>query len=274
MTVIHDYKLVKRIGKGMYGEVWQAHHIHNKKKVAVKIERKSTTNTLKHETIVLRHLKMLRCIPQFRLFCHSSNYNYIVMEILGETIDVYFNNIPIEDRIGEIKWIGVKMLACLREIHENGIIHRDVKPGNFLLSRDKKDIKIIDFGLAKQFITTQNHHKPCIKTSKMIGTLRYISTHVHEGYEPSRRDDVISMVYTIIYLWEKNLPWQGVTDYVNIHKNQIVYELKKTSSVAGLGIDISSRIDDMLEYVYSLTYYDEPDYDYMSFLLKTIDTRE
>ncbi len=70
MTVIHDYKLVKRIGTGMYGEVWQAHHIHNKKNVAVKIERKSTTNTLKHETIVLRHLK---CYDVF----HNLDYSVI-----------------------------------------------------------------------------------------------------------------------------------------------------------------------------------------------------
>ena len=271
MIVIQDYKLIDRIGKGMYGEVWQGHHILNKRNIAIKVERKSSINSLKREMIILQHLKTLRCIPFVKLFGQTVIYNYIVMEILGGTIESYCSDIlPNTERIDEIKWIGLNMLNCLREIHENGIIHRDIKPSNFLLTCDKKNIKLIDFGLARQFKDNQGRHKPPTQHKHLIGTLRYISTHVHEGCEPSRRDDVISMTYILLYLWNKSLPWQSVTDCGKITKTQLVYEFKKILVVDELRIDISSKMDDILEYVYSLAYYDEPDYDYMSFLLNTI----
>lgn len=271
MNIIHDYTLVKRIGTGMYGDVWQAHHIHNKKEIAVKVERKSTINSLKYEMIILRHLKHLQCIPNIGLFGQTPIHNYIVMELLGNTIDVYYDTIPNNERIGEIKWIGLKMLDCLREIHVNSIIHRDIKPENFLLTSDKKSIKLIDFGLAKQFTDNQGRHKPCIKQSKLVGTMSYISTYVHEGYEPCRRDDLISMTYILIYLWNQSLPWQGLKDCGNNNKIQQMYDLKTIMEPVDLCVNFSTKIVDILDYVFMLGYSDEPDYEYLSFLLKTIE---
>jgi hypothetical protein len=106
--------------------------------------------------------------------------------------------------------------------------------------------------------------------SRLIGTLRYISTHVHEGIEPSRRDDLISMVYVIIYMLKKTLPWQGMNSIGKYSKTQITYEQKKTTDNYVICHGLSTKIVDMLEYVYTLGYYDKPDYDYLAFLIKTM----
>jgi len=269
-NTLDDYKLINRIGVGTYGEVWQAYHIQNKSIVAIKVERNSSVNTLRFESTLLRHLKQLSCVPDVKYIGHTSRYTYMAMELLGTSVDVYCSSLPEECQFQEIKWIGLHMLECLREIHVRGIVHRDIKPDNFLLTRDNKSLKLIDFGLAKQYIDPRGRHKPYMTQSRLIGTLRYISTHVHEGIEPSRRDDLISMVYVIIYILKKTLPWQGMNSIGKYSKTQITYEQKKTTDNCVICHGLSTKIVDMLEYVYTLGYYDKPDYDYLAFLIKTM----
>lgn len=270
MTILHDYKLVNIVGKGMYGEVWKAQHIVNKKKVAIKIEKK-LSGTLKREVVILRHLKHLSCIPELKIFGQTISYNYIAMELLGDTIEVYCNMLSEQEKNDEIKWVGLKMMDCLREIHENGVIHCDVTPRNFILTTDKKKVKIVDFGLARQFVDGQGHHKPVKRHMKMTGSFLYMSTHIHEGYEPCRRDDVISVIYVISYLLNSTLPWQCISNLGNIEKNQLIYQMKKGVTGYDLHNSVFSKMNDLLEYVYSLTYYDDVDYDYVSFLINTLD---
>ena len=86
MNIIHDYKLLEKIGIGSYGEVWKAYHIQTKKNVAIKIERKSNKNILKCETIILRYLKDLNLVPKVKYYGYTNSYNYMIMELLGDTI--------------------------------------------------------------------------------------------------------------------------------------------------------------------------------------------
>ena len=282
MTIINNYKLIKKIGKGSYGEVWKARHIYRQKDVAIKVETKGKRNTLKIETILLRYLSNIGEVPYVKFYGESDTFTYMILELLGAHISDYYFNIS-EKNINELKWIGLKMLSSIRDIHDYGIIHRDIKPDNFLLTTNNKNIKIIDFGLAKQYIDTNGKHKESVKHNNVIGTPRYISLHVHEKNSPSRRDDLISFVYVLLFLMNYSLPWQCIHGDSKEEKINNIYIVKKMLTHNELcsninyenltiveNLKIREKTEELINYVYSLTYHETPNYEYMMFLLKTI----
>lgn len=282
MTIINNYKLIKKIGKGSYGEVWKARHIYRQKDVAIKVETKGKKNTLKIEIMLLRYLSNIAEIPYVKFYGESDTFTYIILELLGSSISDYYFNLG-EKNINELKWIGLKMLSSIHDIHHYGIIHRDIKPDNFLLTTNNKNVKIIDFGLAKHYIDCDGKHKECVKHNNIIGTPRYISLYVHEKNSPSRRDDLISFVYVLLFLMNYSVPWQYVKGDSREEKINNVYIVKKgltnnqlcsNINYENLSIDenlkIREKMEEILNYVYSLTYDETPNYEYVRFLLKTI----
>ena len=251
--IINDYKLVEKIGRGSYGEVWKGINIQKSNNVAIKISKKSIKNILKMEIIILRHLKHLKVVPSVKYFGQTLNFDYIIMELLGDNIDVYYFGIT-EQTLGEIKWIGLKMLNCLKEIHNNGIIHRDIKPDNFLLglNNERKRIYIIDFGLCKSYMNNDEHN-PIKKINNLIGSLTYASINTHNCIELSRRDDMESLGYMLVFFYLGTLPWQELTSE-NI---DIIQKLKQ---------DITSNdkipqiLVNYIKYVRSLEYEEKPNY--------------
>ena len=101
--------------------------------------------------------------------------------------------------------------------------------------------------------------------------MRYISKNVHEGQEPSRRDDLISFVYILIFLLNKRLPWQQIKGESKEERILKVYNIKKNITYEKICSNISYKIKDMLDYVYNLKYEELPSYEYLSFLLTTIE---
>lgn len=93
------------------------------------------------------------------------------------------------------------------------MIHRDIKPENYVIgNEDITTLYMIDFGLAKYY-RDQNDgkHIPNIEKKGLIGTARYASVNAHLGKEQSRRDDMISIGYVLIYLATGKLPWMNIT---------------------------------------------------------------
>ena len=104
-------------------------------------------------------------------------------------------------------------LQCLQALHQLGYLYRDVKPANFMLKNQellnsKGRLYLIDLGLCKQFMRPDTGEHIKMKTNKkMIGTPVFCSINTHKGIENSRRDDLESWVYMIVYLVKK-LPWE------------------------------------------------------------------
>lgn len=269
MSVINDYKLKYKIGYGSYGEVWKASHIYKKKDVAIKIERKNK-NCLKKETITLRYLSNISYIPSVKYYGSINDYNYLIMELLGGSVYKYLNNYTEELKIIKVKVVAVKMLKAIEYIHKLGIIHRDIKPDNFLMTLNNKDVKIIDFGLAKQFISNNGTHKTNIKTSSIIGTLRYISYYVHDFNNPSRRDDIISFVYSITYIVYNELPWKDIDYSSKQERYHLTKDIKYNMCNTELYKKLPDKFKELITYSTELTYDEEPNYEYISFLIKTL----
>ena len=177
----------------------------------------------------------------------------------------YFNNI--------LKYM-ITMVEIMEKIHEKSVIHRDIKPENFMISQtqDREPIKklhIIDFGLSRVYMK-DGAHIPNKPNSSIVGTMRYISTHIHEGNVYSRRDDIISILYVIIYLLKGRLPWCGLKkkEGDNRTKAEIVYDMKKRTTIKQLCKGVPTIFERMLIYAYKMEFDEKPDYIYLKRLCK------
>ena len=174
----------------------------------------------------------------------------------------------------EVTGYLIEMLQIISRVHDAGIVHRDIKPENFMISFPKTDktpkenegktLHIIDFGLSK-FYKKGDKHVINTNDKSMVGTMRYVSAHVHDGNVYSRRDDVISILYVVIYLLKGTLPWCGLYPKKGdtITKEQMVYSKKVNTSSQEVCEGLPALFMKLLDYAYTLEFEDKPDYLYM-----------
>ena len=143
-----------RLGSGAFGDVYRGQNIINNQKIAIKCENKNTRHPqLQYETGVLQYLQGGKGIPIFYEFIPSQKYNFMIFELLGPSLETLFDSCSRKFSLKTILLLGEQMLSRVKFLHLRHLIHRDIKPDNFLMGiNDKKKIVyIIDFGLAKRF---------------------------------------------------------------------------------------------------------------------------
>jgi serine/threonine protein kinase len=134
-------------------------------------------------------------------------------------------------------------------VHSRSFIHRDIKPDNFLMGLGKKanQVHIIDFGLAKKYRDPKTHiHIPYRENKNLTGTARYASINTHLGIEQSRRDDMESLGYVMMYFLRGSLPWQGLKATTKRQKYEKISE-KKMSTPIEVGPLNFCRADSLAE---------------------------
>ena len=144
------------------------------------------------------------------------------------------------------------------------IIHRDIKPDNFVLGSDEFNayLYLVDFGLAKKFRSSKTlKQNPYMKKKKLTGTARYASIHAMEEMEQSRRDDLEAVSYVIMYFIRGNLPWQGLKLKSNEDRYQKILEKKKEISTEELCSEYPKVFYEFVKYAKGLKYSEEPKYD-------------
>ena len=256
MIIANKYKLIERIGNGEFGTIFKGENIRTKEAVAVKLETiSSDTKMLKREAQIYQYLGKAPGIPQVKWYGSTDEYNYMVLPLRGGSL--FKNAFSLVDSL----LIGRKIVNILQYVHEKGLIHRDVKPENFVFGKDGESIYIIDFGLCRKYMDENNRHIE-MKTGKtIIGTPNYVSLNVHNGFEPSRRDDLISVAYIILYLVNGSLPWQLPREnkIIKMQKMSILEWSKTPESVIKY-----------LNYCMQLDFDETPDYEYLISILNTI----
>jgi len=264
-SMINDrYKLVKRIGSGAFGLIFSAKNVNTDEIVAVKLEPTSQTDTLTHEAAVLQHLSNIPGIPTLRYYGIPDHNRYMVIDLYEKTLQTVSYNYKKAVPVALVRAYALQMMQILSAVHEKGFVHRDIKPENFMIKNDGDTLYLIDFGLARTYIDseTKMHRANRIRAANadgkisVTGTSRYISPNVHEGNEPSRRDDLISAMYVISYLLKGSLPWKTSGS----NESDALVEIKKKILPEELFLGLPASYVEIFKYLSALPYDQKPDY--------------
>jgi serine/threonine protein kinase len=264
MSLINNkYKIIENLGAGCFGEIYKGENIRTQERVAIKVEPISNNlKLLKNESVIYQYLAGLQGIPNVKWFGKDSVNYYMVLNLLGPSLQTLLKSKETFS-LKLVLQIGLQIISTLKSIHDKDLVHRDIKPDNFLLGNNKnnkKQIYIIDFGFCKS-IANINYSK---KTTGLIGSLTYASLNAHNYNELSYRDDLESLGYMLIYFYQGFLEWQKIEDVQCIikTKQQVVNNEK-----------IPMVLRDFIKEVRQLDFKESPDYIRLISLLKReIDT--
>ena len=261
----------KQLGKGGFGQIYLGRNIRENVPIAIKVEENGNRSHLLSEYEILKEIQGKEGIPHVYKFRQGHKHNYLMMELLGKSIDKLFSECKKNFTYKTIFQIGYQMIERIEYIHSQGYIHRDIKPGNFVIGKGEKNkiIYIIDFGLSKRYIDKNtNKHIPYKEGKGLTGTARYVSLFTHYGIEQSRRDDIEGIAYNLIYLAKGKLPWQGVKTKNKKEKHKKIMESKIAYSPEQLCKDLPEEFVNLLKYARELDFEERPDYKSMKSMFK------
>jgi len=251
-AINNKYIILDKIGSGSFGSIYKGQNIRTKECVAIKIEcAKHDLKLLKNESKIYQYLNGCEGIPHVKWFGKDDNNYYMVINLLGSSLQDLMNKNKQLNPILVFK-LGIKILCILKTIHEKGLVHRDIKPDNFLFGlKQVNQIYLIDFGFCKSYMENGEHNK-IKKISNMIGSKNYASISSHKCNDLSRRDDLESLCYILIYFYTGNLPWNNVSD------DQTIVMLK--NEILNNGNSYPLVLTDFLRYIRSMEYEEKPNY--------------
>jgi serine/threonine protein kinase len=260
-TIINQYVIRKHLGGGSFGDVYEAENIQNQKIVALKFETNAADPQLPNEYKMYQTLAGMDGIPRvYGLFDYGKS-RVMAMDEMGPSLEQLFKRCGRKFSLKTVLMIADQIFRIIEWTHACGVLHRDIKPQNFLTGRGEYANKVflIDFGISSTYLDTRTHeHLTYSQNNGLVGTAYYVSINTHLGGQQSRRDDVESILYLLIRFLLGTLPWQQGKrkDDRNEEIAQIKIQTKLEVLCAGLPEDFKT----MLEVVRRLRFDERPKY--------------
>ena len=282
------FVLERPLASGSFGDVWAARDTAAAPEglcVAVKLEAATAEHPqLAHEASVMRELGSPRQpapglpVVLWEGAAGPAGYRALVQPLLGPSLEQLFDFCGRRLSLGTTLQLGVQLLRRLEAVHAAGFLHRDVKPDNILMGvrgPAERVAHLVDYGLSKRYRNADGAHigyrdgKP-----QLTGTARYASIAAHHGVEASRRDDLESLGYVLLYLLRGSLPWQGLRGPPDAAaKQQRIAAVKAATTPGGLAAGLPAELAAWVAYTRGLAFAAPPDYDYLRRLLTTAGAR-
>ena len=272
--IFKKYKVGKSIDKTHISSIYKGINIITKEQVAMKFEKiGGKYDFLGAEISFLLLLKGIG-IPDVISYGNVMNYKVLIEELLGKSIYQIWNDLYIKNRLNNNKYLlndiclmAIQCLDRLEYVHSKNIVHKDIKPGNFLFGRKNPNlIYLIDFGMSRKYRSSKTgKHIKLQKLNKINGSLIYMSINSSNCYESSRRDDLESLGYMIIFLMKNDLPWIDIENE-NINqklKFEKVYAKKLSITPEILCQGLPYEFSKYIDYCRKLEFEQEPDYNYL-----------
>ena len=271
MKLIGNYKIGSLIGQGSFGNVYSCKNKLTNNDYAMKIDKSAhDVKSIRYEASILKYLKKVPNVAKLIHYGSIDNKQYMVLELYGLTLEEYIISNKSISMVDKINY-ALQMLNIIKNVHSKGIIHRDIKPENFVFTIDMRELVLIDFGLSKLYLDGSKNHKRQNKTEKLIGCLHYASINSHNKIDLSRRDDLISLIYSFIYMFFGKLPWNNISSNTISSKMEMIkYEKKMFIHNQDYDCNIMKKMKNTINYLYELEYDEKPNYFLMEIHINNI----
>lgn len=258
-SLLFNYDILEIVNEGSFGKIVSGINKITQEEVIIKISPKSEINLLKNEAIIYNYIKKINGFPVLKNFLSDENYSYLVLSKLDKNLfelkKMYYTL-----TLKSVLQLGLQIFDRIKLLHSLKLLHRDIKPQNFMVGfGDKKNvIHIIDFGFCKKFVDDFGNHIELRNNREIVGTKDFISSNILNGIEPSRKDDIISSIYVLLFLFLEDNCWKKINLGDKLFNIECLYE----------NCIIPKLFVDLLKYLYSLNFQDEPDYTFLENELK------
>ncbi|XP_012270729.1 tau-tubulin kinase homolog Asator isoform X2 [Orussus abietinus] len=266
-VVKERWKVMRKIGGGGFGEIYEGLDLMTKEQVALKVESaRQPKQVLKMEVAVLKKLQGKEHVCRFIGCGRNDRFNYVVMQLQGKNLAELRRAQPRGAfSLSTTLRLGLQILKAIESIHQAGFLHRDIKPSNFSIGRypyNTRMVYMLDFGLARQFTMATGEVRPPRTAAGFRGTVRYASVNAHKNKEMGRHDDLWSLFYMLAEFVNGQLPWRKIKD------KERVGLMKEKCDHHALLKHLPSDLKLFLEHIQSLGYADRPDYTMLAGLLE------
>ena len=258
----------KKLGEGIFANIYAGTFLPTNEEVAIKIQKNNEYLYVLNEILIYQKFNGLEGIPKIYWSGKYNNNDTIIMQVLGQSLQKYFYTRNKKLNLWEIKSIGIQALNILEFVHNNGIVHGDIKPSSFYFGLNENfKIYLADFGFAFEFKDCLTGiHIPFNINAGSFGDPKFCSKNFLRGCRKSRRDDIESLGYILVYLIKGFLPWESSNDAINIR------QIKLSISLNDLCFGLSFNLWEFIAYSWNLKFHEKPNYNYLRDLLINLDS--
>jgi len=263
------FTFAEPLGKGGFAFVFAGWDNLMNENVAIKVEnkdRKNASRSIKKEYRLLVKLCNHGCPVPKAIWCgRCEDRRVMVMQRMGESLSDFFKLCGKLFSLQTTLCVTMELITILESLHDAGVLHRDIKLQNFLTGwKNSSSFYVCDFGLSDFYVDPQNNaHIPLTKGHSRYGTVRYASLNNHRGIEQSRRDDLESLGFVLIYAAKGAVPWQTIRNEDRRKKWSQVYEMKRRIKLSELCDGLPDCFKTFMENVRKLEFTQRPNYAYL-----------